>query len=315
MTGSRSHPEWSESYGTSRALVSVPRAVSSGSLSYLDQPPIGSLRRYVESIWVQQDLDAAARRRYRPTKILPTGSLKLVLHYADPYVQLDGGGGSVEPLSYVSGQRTHAVDVAATGQTGVIIVQFYPWSAPAFLPVPADELEDAMLPLDSVLKKRTLHQLEGQIRAATTLSARAHAVQRFLRSLLDTSRLDPIADEAVRRIHATGGSVRIQRLAEALHLSRRQLTRRFTKSVGTTPKAFCRIVRVQKAMALRRRAWPWALIARELGYSDQSHLTKDFRSLTMSPPQRLAEMRPQSDLSRFFHAGRDMSHYYNTSYL
>jgi methylphosphotriester-DNA--protein-cysteine methyltransferase len=87
--------------------------------------------------------------------------------------------------------------------------------------------------------------------------------------------------EAVRLIYATRGRVRVLWLAEQLNLSVSQLERDFKRHLGVGPKLLARQTRVSalaaEAMASPRPDWAW--LAYRYGFSDQAHLTREFRDL------------------------------------
>lgn len=94
------------------------------------------------------------------------------------------------------------------------------------------------------------------------------------------------------------GSVRrVDQLAEAAGTSVRTLQRLFDTHVGVSPSTVVRRWRVIEAAEAARTAsgngdhWRgWAAVAAELGYSDQAHLTRDFRRhLGTSPAVYLAK--------------------------
>jgi AraC-like DNA-binding protein len=90
------------------------------------------------------------------------------------------------------------------------------------------------------------------------------------------------ADEAIGRVlqavHAAPG-LPVSRHAAAAGLSERQLRRRFLVAVGLSPKAYARVVRLHRAMALARSSPvpDWAEIAVRSGFYDQPHMIAEFR--------------------------------------
>ena len=91
---------------------------------------------------------------------------------------------------------------------------------------------------------------------------------------------------AAIEVLARGGSVRSA--AERACLSERQLSRRFTSRVGVGPKAFARVMRLQRAAgALARGASPLTAGA-HAGYADQAHFTRETRELAGVTPSVLA---------------------------
>ena len=104
---------------------------------------------------------------------------------------------------------------------------------------------------------------------------------------------DPVALAAARiveRITADAGLRRVAALAEACGLPERRLQRMFTEYVGVSPKWVMRRARLLEA-ARRIDAGDvvdWAVLAADLGYSDQAHLTRDFTSTLGTSPARYA---------------------------
>lgn len=95
----------------------------------------------------------------------------------------------------------------------------------------------------------------------------------------------------VERVAADPGLVRVDALAARVGLSVRQLQRRFADHVGVSPKKVVRRYRLYEAAERTRKGTvvDWAALALELGYSDQSHLTRDFSATIGMPPDRYAK--------------------------
>ncbi len=101
---------------------------------------------------------------------------------------------------------------------------------------------------------------------------------------------DKIA-EAVKTIEENLGEMRVSDIAEAVHLSTRQLERRFKKSAGLSPKQYARARRIRAtAISLVEKSeMNWASRAAEMGFADQAHLTHEFSMLTGRSPNSFAE--------------------------
>jgi AraC-like DNA-binding protein len=83
-------------------------------------------------------------------------------------------------------------------------------------------------------------------------------------------------------------------------LSVRQFERNFLTRVGITPKLFKRIVRFEYAMRIKNEYEnkSWSEIALECGYTDSSHLLREFKEFAEFPPSRFYE-QPTSGYSSF----------------
>jgi AraC-like DNA-binding protein len=99
----------------------------------------------------------------------------------------------------------------------------------------------------------------------------------------------PVADEVVyawRTLRANEGDVSVAALADDVGWSRRHLSERFRGEFGVTPKVASRILRFERATALLKRPQGCALadVAAICGYSDQAHLTREWRALAGTTP-------------------------------
>lgn len=83
-------------------------------------------------------------------------------------------------------------------------------------------------------------------------------------------------------------------------LSLRQFERNFITRVGISPKLFIRIVRFEYAMKIKNDNPDknWSDIALECGYSDSSHLLREFKEFAEFPPSRFY-LQPTSGYSKF----------------
>ena len=75
-------------------------------------------------------------------------------------------------------------------------------------------------------------------------------------------------------------------LAELLGVSHGHLDREFTRIVGLSPRRLARLLRVERLLARIEvnAAVPWADLAADLGWTDQSHLIWDVRRHTGTTP-------------------------------
>ncbi|MBL8953344.1 MAG: helix-turn-helix transcriptional regulator, partial [Myxococcaceae bacterium] len=78
---------------------------------------------------------------------------------------------------------------------------------------------------------------------------------------------------------------RITALAKQLGLELDALEKRFRAVVGSTPKQFASVVRLQRAVAAYRRGASLTQAAFDAGYFDQSHFIRAFRAATGEAPR------------------------------
>ena len=234
-----------------------------------EYPPPAGLAPFVDAFWSR----AAGQLpgSVGPQRILPDGCLDIV----------------VGPRhAIVVGAMTRAIVVPPAAGAGMVGVRFRPGMATAFLQIPAAALTDDNAPLEAVWP-------DGEEVADHVGSALGtdQAIARLAETL--TSRLSRVATVppdllvAVERIVARGGRIDVSRLAASLGVTRQHLARRFAAHVGVTPKTFCRVARLWNVVrSTTGGRVNWAGLAADLGYSDQSHLVAEFRSLTGLTPGR-----------------------------
>jgi AraC-like DNA-binding protein len=103
---------------------------------------------------------------------------------------------------------------------------------------------------------------------------------------------DPLVLAATRRLGFPGA--RVDRLADSLGISERQLRRRFRDAVGYGPKTLDRVLRfrrlVEQTGAVAAGESDLARVAADLGYADQAHMTRDCVRLSGLTPAQLAEL-------------------------
>jgi AraC-like DNA-binding protein len=104
---------------------------------------------------------------------------------------------------------------------------------------------------------------------------------------------DPLAEQVaalVSHITADPGLRRVDELAAASGMTARSLQRLFADYVGVSPKWVMRRARLHEAAERADSGEPvdWAMLASDLGYADQAHLTRDFTATIGISPTRYA---------------------------
>jgi AraC-like DNA-binding protein len=211
-------------------------------------------------------------------QVLPDGCIDLVVQPAA------GGGLRVE----VVGAMSRHLQVALPAARRVLGLRFRPGMAHRFLPLPAGELTDRVVPIEDLSTGwgRDLAALAGRL---TENVAAEEALAVLASRLVPRLPAGPV-QRLCGWLAGAPGQVRIEDLADQANLSGRQLRRLFMAQVGLGPKQLARILRFQHAMALARAAPrpDWAALALDCGYADQAHLVHEFGALAGCSPGRLA---------------------------
>lgn len=185
-----------------------------------------------------------------------------------------------------------------TRQTGVQAA-VHPLAARRLFGLPAAELARLSLEGEDVLG-RTAPRLRERLAEAAGWDERFAIFGEELglgrpRSVLGAR---PEVVEAWRLLTATRGRIRIAELAERVYLSRRRLSTLFAAELGLTPKEAARTMRFTHAVArigegVRGGTLDLAAVAAACGFTDQSHLDREFRAFAgTSPSGWIAEEFP-----------------------
>src|SRR5262245_49795890 len=100
---------------------------------------------------------------------------------------------------------------------------------------------------------------------------------------------DNLIVRAVDRLLSADVPITVSAVAAESGLSARHLHRRFLDEVGVSPKRLERLARFARAwrQAIMGPPITWADLALANGYSDQSHLVREFQTFGARPPAHL----------------------------
>jgi len=205
--------------------------------------------------------------------IVPDGSVDVVIRVSDRTSKCA-----------VFGTATRRRSIQLEMGAHYLGIRFKPGRARHFLAASALELTDRCEDADGVLDF-DLGDAPQRIDCPDVFVCLDYALERHvLRHAPARGRID----DAVDAIESAHGALCMREAAALYGRSTRQFERAFLQAVGVPPKLFSRIVRFRRACALiSSRAASLADIAVATGYSDQSHMSNEFRHLASVSPRAL----------------------------
>ncbi len=231
---------------------------------------------------------------YQRDRILPSGQSQLLINLGPPQYRIEAGPPEVRvPFIdiWYSGLHQGPIDTEAPHGNALLGVAFsarggFPWLGERM-----DGMSDRIIALADALGDGAL-ALRERLLNTPSLEARFKTVERWLLSRLKPrSIVHPAVRWAVDRIAAEGGRLSIEELAVQTGFTRKHLGTLFQQQVGLSPKALARVHRFRGALDILNRAngeVPWAALAEQCGFYDQSHLINEFRRFTGFSPTELA---------------------------
>ncbi|QHE87909.1 helix-turn-helix domain-containing protein [Hydrogenophaga sp. BPS33] len=249
------------------------------------RPPVPALRPFVAQLWASGDpVDAAGASPWRE-HALPSGAMHLVvrltdrvLRIADPFQH--GSAQAVVP-SLVGGMRSRYYVRELAGPSCSVGAVLRPGAAQCLFGVGADALAERHTSLEDLwglaareLRERLLSQRRPEDRLAVFEAELAARLPRV-------HGLHPAVAQALAQFPAGASVAEVVRQGGVSH---RRFIELFRRSVGLAPKTFLRVLRFQRALPALRAGQPLAAVAVDLGYSDQSHFSREFLAFSGVTP-------------------------------
>jgi len=179
------------------------------------------------------------------------------------------------------------------GRGWVVGTKFRPGGFAAFCRIPMPELVDGAVSLGQAFGQADGVELERAVAAHADVDGRIKAIEAFFRRR--APRPDParaLVTQIVGEMLSADPSLRVEQLAARHGLSTRALQRLFRAHVGVGPKWVLRRYRLHEATERigAGEAHDLTALAHDLGYFDQSHFNREFRSLVGTSPTAYARM-------------------------
>jgi AraC-like DNA-binding protein len=262
--------------------------------------PAPPLDRYVEWLWWSRRTQAERSAEH----MLPSGSAQLIIALHETPIICRPSDASprltVWSKGVVHGPQWSYYRSVSKPPGVVVGVAFRPGAAAAILGVPIVELTDRHVPIDEVWGARG-DRLREQLLAAGSPVNIFRVLERELTARLERPLLiHPAVAEALAVNSNTWPLARVADIQRRVGYSPRHFIALFRAAVGLTPKHYYRVKRftaVLRSLAANGED-NLADLAASAGYSDQPHLTREFREFAGITP---TQYRPRDSASILHH--------------
>jgi AraC-like DNA-binding protein len=220
-------------------------------------------------------------------EVVPDGYAEIIFHFGSACSISYNGSLQPLPSPFMMGLLNQPVLFYTTSRLEIIGIRCFPWTVFDLLGLPSGKdgvriFEHPIAQLQSTLNKC--------IHAGRIDEALAQVKQYFLneRSRIATSSMLLKAGVAMRKAN---GTMPVSQVAAAAHATVRTLERKFKQSSGHTVKDVSGLMRFEQ---VRNQLWLYpdaniAGLAHELGYTDQSHLSREFKRYSGTTPAAFAK--------------------------
>lgn len=270
-------------------ITFTPQIFARMNVQYNEFKPAPSLSAYVEGYWLVKS-DLPAGQFSAPNICIPKGTIELI-------VNLEGGKSEVyQDGKWVTLDRVMLLGIQSNpitwrmpGQSSKFGIRLKPETFINLFDTPVASLYQKFISLESLVGNR-FSWLISMLREAPDTESRISIAESFLhKKLTAVKEGNQLITQAIRKIWMEDGNISTASLSKSVYIGERQLQRLFKSSIGISPKLYSRIIRFRSAFeqAQSGKFVAWTDVAYEMGYSDQAHFVKDFKTFTGVTPTAL----------------------------
>ena len=260
----------------------------------LKRLPRPALRPFVETLWVTDETSQLPSVTPRREHVLPTGMMHLVFRLADNPLRLfedaaDAAGEFVGD-AVVGGARASFYIRDISRPLCSVGAQLRPGAAQALFGIPADELAGRHTQVEDLWGPSVASMREQLAECAP--AQRLDVFEAMLADRLPAVRgVHPAVARALEQFSSTSN---VHDVVTASGYSHRTFIALFLRSVGLTPKLFCRVLRFRRALErVSADHMSWVDLAGAAGYSDQAHFNREFREFAGVTPGEYRRTSPR----------------------
>ncbi|MDO7873707.1 helix-turn-helix domain-containing protein [Hymenobacter sp. ASUV-10] len=258
-------------------------ATTPSPMQHQEFEPPAALRDVIKCFWYNR---MNLGEQLSEFEVQPDGYAEIIFHFGSGCRLATPGGWQPLPSPFMMGLLQQPALFLAQNRFEIIGVRCFPWTVFDLLGLPAGK--GGVRVIEHPLAR--LHVgLAACMRAGEVAEALAQVSQYFLeaRPPLAGDRLLAKAGVAMSEAH---GTLPVSRVAAAAHATVRTLERKFKQAAGYTVKDVSGLMRFEQVRnhLLLHPTTNLAGLAQELGYTDQAHLSKEFKRYSGTTPAAFA---------------------------
>jgi AraC-like DNA-binding protein len=251
------------------------------------EPP-SALRDTIQCFWYdRRDFG----ERQSSFAVLPDGYAEIIFHFGSPCSLVHNGALQPLPSPFMMGLLNQPVLFYTKNRLEIIGIRCFPWTVFDLLGLPSGK--------DSVhIIDHPITQLQATLAEWVQAGKLDEALAQIKQYFLD-ARLRVVTDSMLAKagvaMREANGTLPVSQVAAAAHATVRTLERKFRKSAGYTVKDVSGLMRFEQ---VRNHLWIYpdanlAGLAHELGYTDQAHLSREFKRYSGTTPAAFARSMTQ----------------------
>ena len=231
---------------------------------------------------------------------MPDGYAEIIFHFGSGCSVSHNGILQPLPSPFMTGLLNQPVLFHTKNRLEIIGIRCFPWTVFDLLGLPSGKdgvriFEHPIAQLQSTLNRLIQgHKIDEAL----------DQVKQYFGNARSRIPIDSMLFKAGDAMREACGAMPVSQIAAAAHATVRTLERKFKESSGYTIKDVSGLIRFEQA---RNQLWLYpdsniAGLAHELGYTDQSHLSREFKRYSGTTPAAFARKakRGKQDVSNDF---------------
>lgn len=245
--------------------------------------PPEALRDVIKCFWYNSRNSGVLQPNF---EVQPDGYAEIIFHFGNALSIISNGRRLQLPSPFMMGLLNQPVVFYSQNQLEIIGIRCFPWTVFDLLGLQPGK--DGLRVFDHAIA-RLQPALNKLVSAGNINQALAQLKQYFLDARSGVA-ADSMLSKAGIAMRKANGAMPVNQVAAAAHATVRTLERRFRQSSGYTVKDVSGLIRFEQ---VRNRLWHspdtnLAGLAHELGYTDQSHLSREFKRYSGTTPAAFA---------------------------
>jgi len=220
--------------------------------------------------------------------VLPDGYAEIIFHFGSGCSISHQGILQALPSPFIMGLLNQPALFYAQNQLEIIGIRCFPWAVFDLLGLSSEKTENGVHRFE-----HPVAQLQSALNDLITQGKIENAifqVEQYFLKLHSQITIDSLLFKAGAAMRKNYGAIPVNQVADSAHTTVRTLERKFKQSSGHTVKDVSGIMRFEQ---IRNRLWhapetSIAALAQEFGYTDQSHLSREFKRYSGSTPAAFA---------------------------
>jgi len=246
------------------------------------EPP-EELRDIIKCFWYDEREFGALQSSF---EVMPDGYAEIIFHFGSGCSLSYNGDLQPLPSPFIMGLLNQPVILYTKDRFEIIAIRCFPWTVFDLLGLLSGKDEVHIF-------EHPIAQLQGTLDKYINSGNIDEAVGVVKQYFLDTQRhitADNTLIKAGDAMREANGTIPVSQVAAAAHATVRTLERKFKQSSGYSVKDVSGLMRFEQ---VRNRLWHHpdsniAGLAQELGYTDQSHLSREFKRYSGTTPGAFA---------------------------